>query len=123
MQMPRALTLSTSLTAGLCAALLAGCAGMQSGAGTAGAGGMGGTAGATGAAPASVGPGPRGGVCNAAPAQGVIGKQGTPSVIEKARVASGAAMARLLHPRQETALNGPPRRVQVPVTGREQDDT
>ena len=66
MQMPRALTLSTSLTAGLCAALLAGCAGMQSGAGAAGAGGMGGTAGATGAAPASVGPGPRGGVCNAA---------------------------------------------------------
>ena len=78
MQMTRALTLFTSLTAGLCAALLAGCAGMQSGAGTAGAGGMGGTAGATGAAPASVGPGPRGGVCNAAPAQGVIGKQGTP---------------------------------------------
>ena len=51
MQMTRALTLFTSLTAGLCAALLAGCAGMQSGAGTAGAGGMGGTAGATGAAP------------------------------------------------------------------------
>lgn len=80
MSMRRTFTLTTCL----CAALLAGCSGLPGGA----------------APPASVGPGPRGGVCNAAPAQGVIGKQGTPSVIEQARVASGAAMARLLHPRQ-----------------------
>ena len=114
MQMPRALTLSASLTACLCAALLAGCAGMQSGAG---AGGMGGTGGATGAAPASVGPGPRGGVCNAAPAQGAIGKQGTSSVIEKARVASGAAMARLLHPRQVVTLEFNAERLNLVVDG------
>ena len=74
MQMPRALTLSACLSA----ALLAGCAGMQSGAGGAGAGGIGGTAGGTGAAPASVGPGPRGGVCNAAPAQGGDRQAGHP---------------------------------------------
>ncbi|WP_236748742.1 I78 family peptidase inhibitor [Acidovorax carolinensis] len=96
MQMPRTHTLTASLTTCLCAALLAGCAGLPGGTGGAGATG--------GAAPASVGPGPRGGVCNAAPAQGVIGKQGTPSVIEQARVASGAAMARLLHPRQAVTL-------------------
>ena len=118
MQMTRALTLSTSLTAGLCAALLAGCAGMQSGAGAAGAGGMGGTAGATGAVPASVGPGPRGGVCNAAPAQGAVGQQGTPSVIEKARVASGAAMARLLHPRQVVTLEFNAERLNLVVDGK-----
>jgi hypothetical protein len=93
MQMTRTPTLTAGLTTGLCAALLAGCAGLP-----------GGTGGAGGAAPASVGPGPRGGVCNAAPAQGAIGKQGTPSVIEQARVASGAAMARLLHPRQAVTL-------------------
>lgn len=49
-------------------------------------------------------PGPRGGACNAAPAQSALGKQGTASVIEKARVASGAAMARVLHPNQPTTL-------------------
>lgn len=47
-------------------------------------------------------PGPRGGACEAAPAQGFIGQAGTASVIEKARIASGAAMARVLHPNQAT---------------------
>ena len=67
---------------------------------------------------AAVGPGPRGGVCNAAPAQGVIGKQGTPSVIEKARVASGAAMARLLHPRQVVTLEFNAERLNLVVDGK-----
>ena len=99
MQMTRTHTLTASLTSCLCAALLAGCSALPGGTGSAGSAGEKG-----GAAPASLGPGPRGGVCNAAPAQGVIGKQGTPSVIEQARVASGAAMARLLHPRQAVTL-------------------
>lgn len=47
-------------------------------------------------------PGPRGGVCEAAPAQAFIGQPGTASVIEKARIASGAAVARVLHPNQPT---------------------
>ena len=79
--------LATVLTA---AALLAGCAapvGQR----------------ATGAAdPQWQSPGPRGGACNAAPAQGFIGQAGTATVTEKARVASGAAMARVLRPNQAT---------------------
>ena len=47
-------------------------------------------------------PGPRGGQCDAAPAQAFVGQQSTASVSEKARVASGAAMARVLHPNQMT---------------------
>ena len=47
-------------------------------------------------------PGPRGGLCDAAPAQAFVGQQSTASVSEKARVASGAAMARVLHPNQAT---------------------
>lgn len=49
-------------------------------------------------------PGPRGGVCNAGPAQAVIGKQGTASVVEQARVLSGAAMARVLRQGQAVTL-------------------
>jgi len=49
-------------------------------------------------------PGPRGGVCNAGPAQAVIGKQGTASVVEQARVLSGAALARVLRQGQAVAL-------------------
>lgn len=49
-------------------------------------------------------PGPRGGVCNAQPAQAVIGKQGTASVVEQARVLSGAAMARVLRQGQAVTL-------------------
>ena len=47
-------------------------------------------------------PGPRGGVCEAAPAQAFIGQPATARVIEKARIASGAAIARVLHPNQPT---------------------
>ena len=104
MPMRRAFTLTTFLYA----AFLAGCSGLPGSTG-------GGAGGAT--QPASVGPGPRGGVCNAAPAQGVIGKQGTPSVIEQARVASGAAMARLLHPRQAVTLEFNTERLNLVVDG------
>ena len=96
MPMRRTFTLTTCL----CAALLAGCSGLS---------GV--------AAPASVGPGPRGGLCHAAPAQGVIGQQGTPSVIEQARVASGAAMARVLHPRQVVTLEFNTERLNLVVDG------
>ena len=41
-------------------------------------------------------PGPLGGACDAAPAQGAIGQSATAKVMEKARIASGAAMARVL---------------------------
>lgn len=75
------------------AALLAGCAVAPSGPGPAPA-----------PQPQWQTPGPRGGACNAAPAQGFIGQSGTASVIEKARVASGAAMARVLRPNQPTTL-------------------
>lgn len=76
--------------AGLCIALLTGCA-------------------ATPARPPaadapSVGPGPKGGTCNAAPAQGAKGKPATASAVEQARVASGAAMARVLRDNQPVPL-------------------
>lgn len=99
MQIPKTL----ALAAFVATTLLTGCSGLPSATGT--------------AAPASVGPGPRGGVCNAAPAQGVIGKQGTPSVIEQARVASGAAMARLLHPRQVVTMEFNTERLNLVVDG------
>ncbi|MCZ2104535.1 MAG: I78 family peptidase inhibitor [Comamonadaceae bacterium] len=43
---------------------------------------------------------PVGGACAAAAAQGAIGKSAGPRVVEQARVASGARMARVLHPGQ-----------------------
>lgn len=49
-------------------------------------------------------PGPRGGACDAAPAQGAIGQSATAKVMEKARIASGAAMARVLRPNQATTM-------------------
>ncbi|KRC15307.1 I78 family peptidase inhibitor [Acidovorax sp. Root217] len=76
--------------AGLCMALLAGCAGTP--------------ARPPAADTPSVGPGPRGGTCNAAPAQGAKGKQPTASTVEQARVASGAAMARVLRDNQPVTM-------------------
>ncbi len=49
-------------------------------------------------------PGPRGGACDAAPAQGAIGQPATASVMEKARIAAGAAMARVLRPNQPATM-------------------
>ncbi len=76
--------------AGLCLALLAGCAGTP--------------ARPPAADTPSVGPGPKGGTCNAAPAQGARGKQATASTVEQARVASGAAMARVLRDNQPVTM-------------------
>lgn len=77
--------------AGLALVLLAGCAGTPS------------RTPATDSTP-SVGPGPKGGTCNAAPAQGAKGKQPTASTVEQARVASGAAMARVLRDNQPVTM-------------------
>ncbi|MCZ8093969.1 MAG: I78 family peptidase inhibitor [Acidovorax sp.] len=67
------------------AGLMAGCAGHGAG-----------------AKPTPTAPGapPVGGQCNAAPAQSFVGKDSTASVVEAARVQSGAHMARVLRPGQ-----------------------
>lgn len=90
-------------------ALLTGCAGMPGGSSVGGA--------PAAPAPQWQTPGPRGGVCDAAPAQGAIGKQGTASVIEKARVDSGAAMARVLRPNQPVTLEFNAERLNLVVDG------
>lgn len=102
-------------------ALLTGCAGMPGGMGM-GTGAGSRTTGtpsvqvpATPPAPQWQTPGPRGGACNAAPAQSTIGQQSTGAVIEKARVASGAAMARVLRPNQPTTLEFNHERLNVVV--------
>ena len=77
--------------AGLALALLAGCAGTSARTPAA-------------ADTPSVGPGPKGGTCNAAPAQGAKGKQPTAGTVEQARVASGAAMARVLRDNQPVTM-------------------
>ena len=87
------------------AALLAGCAAPRGNA----------PAPTTQAQPQWQSPGPRGGACNAAPAQGFVGQAGTASVTEKARVASGAAMARVLRPNQPTTLEFNQERLNVVV--------
>ena len=51
------------------------------------------------------------------PAQSAIGKQSTASVIEKARVSSGAAMARVLRPNQPTTLEFNHERLNLLVDG------
>ena len=95
-------------------ALLTGCAGMP--------GGSSGSSGNMGGAPVAPAPqwqtpGPRGGVCDAAPAQRAIGKQSTASVMEKARVDSGAAMARVLRPNQPVTLEFNHERLNLVVDG------
>lgn len=44
---------------------------------------------------------PRGGRCEAGPAQSAVGKMGTARIVEAARVASGALMARTIAPGQK----------------------
>ena len=85
------------------AALLAGCAAPRGNA----------PAPTTQAQPQWQSPGPRGGACNAAPAQGFVGQAGTASVTEKARVASGAAMARVLRPNQPVTGEYNPERLNL----------
>ena len=58
-------------------------------------------------------PGTRGGAVNAAPAQCFVGQAGTASVTEKARVASGAAMARVLRPNQPVTREYNPERLNL----------
>ncbi len=90
------------LSAALGAALLAGCAGLPS---------------PQPAAPQWQTPGPRGGTCDAAPAQKSLGKQSTASAIEQARVASGAAMARVLQPNQPVTREFNAERLNLVVDG------
>jgi hypothetical protein len=78
-------TLRTLAGTTVAAGILAGCAAPGAGSGVA-------------SAPA--GQPPAGGQCNAAPAQSFIGKDSTASVMEAARVQSGAHMARVLRPGQ-----------------------
>lgn len=110
------------LTTAVAAAVLAGCAGMPGG-GAMGSG-MGSSVGTPGAQqpatpppPQWQTPGPRGGACNAGPAQSAIGKQSTAAVIERARISSGAAMARVLHPNQPTTLEFNHERLNLVVDG------
>ncbi len=111
------------LTTSVAAAVLAGCAGMPGGNGMGMGTGPGGSATgtpsvqvpATPPAPQWQTPGPRGGACNAAAAQSAMGQQSTGAVIEKARVASGAAMARVLRPNQPTTLEFNHERLNVVV--------
>lgn len=86
---PHSARLATAF-AGLTLALLAGCAGTP--------------ARPPAADTPSVGPGPKGGLCNAAPAQGAKGKPPTAGTVEQARVASGAAMARVLRDNQPVTM-------------------
>lgn len=112
------------LTTAVAAAILAGCAGMPGG----GAMGSGSGSGTNASRPGTQQPttppppqwqtpGPRGGACDAGPAQSAIGKQSTAAVIEKARVSSGAAMARVLHPNQPTTLEFNNERLNLVVDG------
>lgn len=78
-------TLWTLAGTSVAAGILAGCAGPNPG---------------TANQHAATGQLPVGGQCNAAPAQSFVGKDSTASVIEAARVQSGAHMARVLHPGQ-----------------------
>ena len=109
------------LTTAVAAAVLAGCAGMPGGGAT--GSGMGSSVGTPGAQqpatppPQWQTPGPRGGACNAGPAQSAIGKQSTAAVIERARISSGAAMARVLHPNQPTTLEFNHERLNLVVDG------
>jgi len=60
---------------------------------------------------------PKGGVCNAGPAQAAIGKKATGAVLEQARVRAGARIARVLHPNQAITLELNAERLNVRVDG------
>ncbi len=60
---------------------------------------------------------PRGGRCDAGPAQAAIGKAGTARNVEAARVASGALMARTLSPGQMVTKEFDAQRLNLSLDG------
>lgn len=56
-----------------------------------------------------------GGLCNAQPAQQVVGQNSTASVVESARARSGAQMARILRPGQITTKEFDAQRLNLEV--------
>src|SRR6218665_2088615 len=67
-------------------------------------------------APAAAAAAP-GGLCNAQPAQVVLGQSSTASVVESARARSGARMARILRPGQTITKEFNPQRLSLQVDG------
>ena len=67
-------------------------------------------------APAAAAAAP-GGLCNAQPAQVVLGQSSTASVVESARVRSGARMARILRPGQTITKEFNAQRLSLQVDG------
>ncbi|KRD41984.1 proteinase inhibitor I78 [Acidovorax sp. Root275] len=70
--------------------------------------------------PASTGtaaPPAPGGICNAQPAQSAVGQNSTASVVESARVRSGAQMARILRPGQIITKEFDAQRLNLEVDG------
>lgn len=61
-----------------------------------------------------------GGACHAPPAQAFVGHMNTAQTLEQARLRSGAAMARVLHPGQPTTreFNAERLNLEVDATGR-----
>lgn len=55
--------------------------------------------------------------CDAAAAQGVVGKEATPALIEKARHDAGAETARVLKPGQVVTMEFREGRLNLPVDG------
>ncbi|MBD9393314.1 I78 family peptidase inhibitor [Acidovorax sp. ACV01] len=58
-----------------------------------------------------------GGLCNAQPAQSAVGQNSTASVVESARVRSGAQMARILRPGQIITKEFDAQRLNLEVDG------
>ena len=88
---------------GLLIATTAGCATATSG---------GGATPPAGAAPPAA-PAPVGGTCNAAPAQFAVGQMHTPTLLEQARVRSGARLARALPPGLAVTMEFNPERLNL----------
>ncbi|QXL85567.1 I78 family peptidase inhibitor [Comamonas sp. NLF-1-9] len=61
---------------------------------------------------------PAGGTCAAAGAQAVVGKAASAQVVEQARVAAGARMARVLHPGQVTTKEFDAQRLNLEVNAK-----
>ena len=105
-------TPATSVSLILAAVALAGCSGYGQAQSPGAQGGS--SAGASAPAPVVNAP------CNAQPAQSAVGQNSTPSVVEAARVRSGAQMARVLWPGQMITkeFNAQRLNLQVDANGR-----